>query len=134
MHAGAPSKRIVDFWAPLGHAMSAPPVIVPLAVGMFAVSHMEGVAFTPTRLAVPFILVFQLSTATPKAPGGIAATYTILLSQLGLPLESVGILMAANVFFCNAETAFGELVRFAEVSAFARAERSLDEGVVRSAG
>ena len=127
------SQKIVDFWVPLGHAIYAPSVIVPLVVGMFAVSSMEGVAFSPTRIAILFILVFQLSIATPKVPGGVAATFTILLGQLGLPLDSVGILMAANVFVCNPEIAFGDLVRFTEICCFAKSEHALDKDALRRA-
>ena len=118
--------NVVDFWVPLGHAMFAPSTIVPLVVGMFAVASMDGVAFNLTRMAILFILVFQLSIATPKVAGGIAATFTILLSQLGLSLDSVGILMAANVFVCNPEIAFGALIRFAEICSFAKAEHAID--------
>lgn len=120
-------RKVVDFWVPLGHAMFAPSVIVPMVVGMFAVSGMEGVAFGASRLAILFLLVFQLSIATPKVPGGIAATFTILLGQLGLPLDSVGVMMAANVFVCNPEIAFGDLVRFVEICSFAKSEHALDE-------
>ena len=42
---------------------------------------------------------------------GIMATYTILLNQLGMPLDSVGMLMIANVFFVNMETALGMVIR-----------------------
>ena len=125
-------KRVVDFWLPLGQAMFAPSVIVPLVIGMYAVASMEGVAFGPGRVIVLFILVFQLSIASPKVPGGIAATFTILLGQLGLPLEAVGILMAANVFVCNPETAYGMLVRDAEICAFAAGEGALDIEKLRS--
>jgi Na+/H+-dicarboxylate symporter len=75
-----------------------------------------------------------MSIATPKVPGGIAATFTILLGQLGLPLESVGILMAANVFVCNVNTAFGALVRFTELCTFAKSEHAIDEERLRAAG
>ncbi len=128
------SKKVVDFWVPIGHAMFSPSVIIPLVVGMFAVSTMEGVAIDATRLAILFLLVFQMSIATPKVPGGIAATFTILLGQLGLPLESVGILMAANVFVCNVNTAFGALVRFTELCTFAKSEHAIDEERLRAAG
>ena len=124
------SKKVVDFWLPLGQALFAPSMIVPLVTGMYAVANMQGIAFGPSRVLILFILVFQLSIASPKVPGGIAATFTILLGQLGLPLDSVGVLMAANVFIVNAVTAFGMLVRDVEICDFAQGEKALDHEVL----
>ncbi|MBR3318835.1 MAG: cation:dicarboxylase symporter family transporter [Atopobiaceae bacterium] len=93
----------------------------------------EGVSFGSTSIVILFVLVFQLSIATPKVPGGIAASYTIILSQLGLPPDSVGILMAANVFIVNIECAFGSLVRFAAECSFANSMHAIDEEKLRSA-
>lgn len=36
---------------------------------------------------------------------------TILLNQLGMPLDAVGMLMVANVFFVNIEAALGMVIR-----------------------
>jgi Na+/H+-dicarboxylate symporter len=127
-------EAIADFWVPLGHAMYAPSTIVPLVVGMFAVAQMDGVTLGPTRIAILCLLVLQLSITTPKVPGGIAATYTILLGQLGLSLDAVGILMAANVLICNPSIAFGDLVRFVEVCSFSASERALNEDRLMSQG
>jgi hypothetical protein len=34
--------------------------------------------------------------------------------------------MAANVFVCNPEIAFGALIRFTEICSFAKAEHAID--------
>lgn len=113
------SEKLASFWIPLSQALFAPSLPVPLIVSMFAVAEMDGSSFSLSRLIVLFILVFQLSIASPKVPGGIAATFTILLAQLGLPVETAGLLVAANVFVCNPEVAFGLLVREIEISSLA---------------
>ena len=48
------------------------------------------------------------------------------MSQLGLPQDCVGLLVAANVVVCNPSVVFGELVRFVELSLFAKSEGALD--------
>lgn len=125
-------KRVVDFWLPLGQVMFAPSVVIPLTTGMFVIANMEGQSFSWSRILVLFILVFQLSMASPKVPGGIAATFAILLGQLGLSLDSVGVLMAANVFILNYATAFGILVRDAEICAFAEGEGALNHEILEA--
>ena len=63
------------------------------------------------KMLIVFILVVQLSVASPKVPGGIMATFTLLLNQLGLPLDAVGMLMVANVFCVNLDAALGMVIR-----------------------
>ena len=123
------SKNITTFWIPLAQALFAPSLATPLVISMFAVAEMAGETFSVGRLLILFVLVFQLSIASPKVPGGIAATFTILLAQLGLPLDSVGILIAANVFVVNVESAFGVLVREIEICSFAMKQNAIDRAV-----
>lgn len=65
-------------------------------------------------------MVTQLSVASPKVPGGIMAVFMILLEQLGMPADVVGLLMVANVFIINAQTGLGMLIRTVELDSFAR--------------
>ena len=125
-------NRVVDFWLPLGQAMFAPSLIIPLVTSMFIVANNAGTPLGPSRIVILFILVFQLSIASPKVPGGIAATFAILLGQLGLPLDSVGVLMAANVFVVNFQTALGVFIRDVEICSFAQGEGALDRSVLES--
>ena len=104
-------SKLCDFWIPLSHAMFSPSVVTPLVVAAFYSSAYYGKPISAMQLLIVFILVVQLSIASPKVPGGIMATFTILLNQMGMPLDAVGLLMVANVFCVNAETMFGMLIR-----------------------
>ena len=53
------------------------------------------------QLILIIFIAVQLSIATPKVAGGIAASFTIMLTQLGFPLEMIGSLMIANVILDN---------------------------------
>ena len=44
----------------------------------------------------------------------------ILLEQLGMPADVVGLLMVANVFIINMQTGLGMAIRTVELDAFAR--------------
>ena len=126
------SEKITAFLIPISQALFAPSLIVPLVVSMFASAEAAGVSFSIGQLIVLFVLVFQLSIASPKVPGGIAATFTILLTQLGLPVELAGLLIAANVFVCNVETTLGMLVRECEFVAFAIKHDAIDRKTLDS--
>ena len=56
--------------------------------------------------------------ASPKVPGGIMATFTILLGQLGMSTDIVGLLMISNVFVVNAMTGLAMVVRTTELEEF----------------
>jgi Na+/H+-dicarboxylate symporter len=82
-----------------------------LSVAAFYSSEYNGAPISLFQLLIVFILVVQLSVASPKVPGGIMATFTLLLNQLGLPLDAVGMLMVANVFCVNLDAALGMVIR-----------------------
>ena len=60
-------------------------------------------------------LAIQLSFATPNAAGGIAASFSILLTQLELPLEFIGLLMIAEVATSNLFTGLNMVIRQCEL-------------------
>lgn len=104
-------EKLCDFYLPLAHALFSPSTVFPLVAAAFYSSEYSGVPLSPFQLLIVFILVIQLSVASPKVPGGIMATFTLLLNQLGMPLDAVGMLMVANVFCVNMEAALGMVIR-----------------------
>jgi Na+/H+-dicarboxylate symporter len=104
-------EKLCDFYIPISHALFSPSTVFPLVVAAFYASEYSGAPISAFQLLIVFILVIQLSVASPKVPGGIMATFTILLNQLGLPLDAVGMLMVANVFCVNMDTAIGMVIR-----------------------
>ena len=78
-----------------------------------------------TRLFCDFlyILVTQLCVASRKVPGGIMATYTLLLGQLGMSTDVVGLLMVANVFIVNAMTGLATVIRSVELKEFSHVSK-----------
>lgn len=116
-------EKLCDFYIPVSHAMFSPSTVFPLVVAAFYSSEFSGTPISPFQLVIVYILVVQLSIASPKVPGGIMATYTILLNQLGMPLDAVGMLMVANVFFVNIEAALGMVIRDLDLLDLAFLER-----------
>lgn len=111
-------EKFIDFWIPLCHALFSPSVIPPLVTAVFFVGNYYGTPISVPQILIMYILLTQLSVASPKVPGGIMATFTILLSQLGLPTDIVGLLMVANVFLVNAMTGAAMVIRLAEMEEF----------------
>ena len=108
-------NKLCNFWIPLSHAMFSPSVVSPLVVAAFFCGEFYGTPLSITQIIVMYILVIQLSVASPKVPGGIVATFTILLNQMGVPLDAIGLLMISNAFVVNAVTSLGMLIRDVEI-------------------
>lgn len=114
-------EKLVNFWVPLSHAMFSPSVVVPLITAAFFACNYYGTPLSLSQLLILYILVTQLSIASPKVPGGIVATFAILLGQLGMSTDIVGLLMVSNVFIVNAMTGLAMIIRTTELEEFSDA-------------
>lgn len=114
-------EKVVSFWVPLSHAMFSPSVIPPLVTAAFFAGVYYGTPISLPQILILYILVTQLSIASPKIPGGIMATFMILLGQLGMPTDVVGLLMVANVFIVNMQTGLAMVIRSTELEDFSHA-------------
>lgn len=56
-------------------------------------------------------MIIQIGMATPRIPGGIIASCSILFSQLGLTTDQLGLIMAANVLVLYLDTAVAGIIR-----------------------
>ena len=107
--------KFCDFWLPLSHAMFSPSAAAALVAGVFYTAYNAQLPLSLFSLVITIILSLQLSIATPPVPGGIMAIYTIVFNQLGLPLDSIGMLMISAVFVLNVSSVMAMLVRDCEL-------------------
>ena len=69
-----------------------------------------GVAITPAWLLTLLFISVMLAIAAPPVPGAALTCYTLLFTQLGMPMEAVAIMTALNVileFVATALNLFG---------------------------
>ena len=89
-------KKLVDFGIPLGQVlfkMSEFAMFIPVVL-TFAENN--GIAITPAWLILAYITVWLISFAVPPVAGGAIMGFTIVFSQLGIPMEAMGIVIALN--------------------------------------
>ena len=80
-------KNLVDFGIPLGQVlfkMSEFAMFVPIVL-TFAEKY--GIPITPVWLMLAYITMWLVSFAVPPVAGGAIMGFTIVLSQLGIPME-----------------------------------------------
>lgn len=107
--------KFCDFWLPLSHAMFSPSAAAALVAGVFYTAYNAQMPLSLFSLFITVILALQLSIATPPVPGGIMAIYAIIFKQLGLPFDSIGMLMVSAVFVVNVSSVMSMLIRDCEL-------------------
>ena len=108
-------KKVYNFWIPIAHAMFSVSVVIPLMAGAFFTAYQANMTISFSKLILIVLMIIELTIASPKIPGGIVATYTLLFTEIGLPLDSLGILMAANIFIINFEVMNEVLIKYCDL-------------------
>lgn len=110
-----PKSKIASYWIPLSYSLFSPSNVTGLAIYAFFAAEQSNTAITPMMLILMFVIVLELGIATPKIPGGILAMITLLLTQLGISTNAIGLIVAANIFLVNFSAAVGTVVRCTEL-------------------
>lgn len=108
-------EKFCNFWIPLSLVLFSPSKLIQLSMAGFYVMSVTGEDLSAFEVFIIAFLSIQLSFASPNAAGGIVASFTLLLTELGLPLEHVGTLMIADVITGNLLTGLNVLVRQCEL-------------------
>ncbi len=104
-------EKFTNYWIPLSNAFFSPSTIFALIIYAFFAASMQGVGLSINWLIILYIMIIQIGMATPRIPGGIIASVTILFSQLGLNVEQLGLIMGANVIILYFDTAVASMIR-----------------------
>ncbi|MBQ5995048.1 MAG: cation:dicarboxylase symporter family transporter [Clostridia bacterium] len=122
-------KRFVDFGQPVGGVIFMPSTAINFLVCALYMATYYKVDVSLLWFVVAIILCSFVAVATPPVPGGAIAAYTIIFSQLGLPVEAVTTVVALDIVFDFIATAFDgvflqlELVRQADKHAMLNVEK-----------
>lgn len=108
-------EKFCNFWIPLSLVLFSPSKLIQLTIAGFYVMEVSGKSISLMELLLIIFLAIQLSMSTPNAAGGIVASFSILLTQIGLPLEFIGSLMIADVLTGNLFTGLNVLIRQCEL-------------------
>lgn len=91
------SGRIVHFAVPLGQVMFKTGGAIGFFVLALGLAEYYGVAMPLVWVVTGALTAGLLAIAAPPVPGGSLTCYTVLLAQLGIPAEAIGLAVAGNV-------------------------------------
>jgi Na+/H+-dicarboxylate symporter len=92
------SRRVADFTGPIAMSMSSTGAAQCYVLAILFMSQFTGIALGPYQLGMAILLSILMCMGTIVVPGGMVITYTFLASSLGLPLESIAILIGIDWF------------------------------------
>jgi len=92
------SRPVADFTGPIGMSMNSSGAVQCYVLAIMFMSQATGVALSPYQLVMAILLSCLMCMGTIVVPGGMVITYTFLAGSLGLPLESIAILLGIDWF------------------------------------
>ncbi len=84
------------FAIPLGQVIFKPGALVGFTLVCFAMEEIYSVPITPVWIVTMVIVVALLALSAPPVPGGALTCYTVMFTQLSIPLEAVALAVAVN--------------------------------------
>ena len=92
------SRKVADFTGPITMSMNSCGAVQCYVLAIFFMSQSTGVTLTPYQMIMAVVLSCLMCMGTIVVPGGMVITYTFLATSLGLPLESIAILLGIDWF------------------------------------
>jgi Na+/H+-dicarboxylate symporter len=92
------SRRVADFTGPITMSMNSNGAVQCYVLAILFMSQATGIVLGPYQLGMAILLSILMCMGTIVVPGGMVITYTFLATSLGLPLESIAILIGIDWF------------------------------------
>lgn len=108
-------NQFVNVGLPLGQVVFMPGVLHELMVSYFFMCELYGQAITWGAVLTVFLMAYLLSVANPPLPSAAIACHILLLTQMGIPVEGIAIIMAFNFIVDRIYTTFNLLALQAEL-------------------
>lgn len=92
------SRKVADFTGPITMSMNATGAVMCYVLAIFFMSQATGIVLTPFQMGMAILLSILMCMGTIVVPGGMVIVYTFLATSMGLPVESVAILIGIDWF------------------------------------
>lgn len=92
------SRKVADFTGPITMSMNSCGAAQCYVVAIFFMAQATGITLTPFQMGMAILLSCLMCMGTISVPGGSIIVYTFLASTLGLPLDSLAVLIGIDWF------------------------------------
>lgn len=88
------SQRLANFGVPFGQILYKPGVAVLFWFSAISVAESSGIEVSLVWYVTAVIVCIIIAAAVPPVPGGMTASFTILFTQLGLPVDDLAVILS----------------------------------------
>lgn len=120
-------KRICSLSIPLGSTINMDGTCVNLAVECLALARIYGIEMNQSSILAMVISIIMLSVGAPGVAGGALVCLAVLTTQMGIPMEGVGIIAGIYPLIGMIQTMNNCLGDVAVSMIVAKSENALDE-------
>lgn len=92
------SRKAADFTGPITMSMNSCGAAQCYVAAIFFMAQSTGIQMTPYQMGMAILLSCLMCLGTISVPGGSVIVYTFLATSLGLPLESIAVLIGIDWF------------------------------------
>ena len=92
------SRKVADFTGPITMTMNSCGAAQCYVAAIFFMAQSTGIQMTPYQMGMAILLSCLMCLGTISVPGGSVIVYTFLATSLGLPLESIAVLIGIDWF------------------------------------
>ena len=92
------SRKVADFTGPITMSMNSCGAAQCYVAAIFFMAQSTGITMSPYQIGMAILLSCLMCMGTISVPGGSVIVYTFLASSLGLPLESIAVLIGIDWF------------------------------------
>ncbi len=117
------SDELSGFTLPLGATINMNGAVIFYAIATMFVAQVYGVDFGVTKQITLILLTTCISVGSPGIPGGAIVMTTMLLSNMGLPLDIVGVLAGINRLIDMGDTSLNVTGDIVSTLCIARTEK-----------
>ena len=92
------SRKVADFTGPITMSMNSCGAAQCYVAAIIFMAQSTGIQMTPYQMGLAILLSCLMCLGTISVPGGSVIVYTFLATSLGLPLESIAVLIGIDWF------------------------------------
>lgn len=92
------SRKVADFTGPITMSMNSCGAAMCYVTAIFFMAQSTGITLEPYQMGMAILLSCLMCLGTISVPGGSVIVYTFLASSLGLPMDSIAVLIGIDWF------------------------------------
>lgn len=92
------SRKVTDFTGPITMSMNSSGAVACYVLAIMFMAQSTGIVLSTTEILTGMLLAIMMVMGTIVVPGGSVVVYTFFATSLGLPFESIAILIGIDWF------------------------------------